>query len=445
MKRIRDGLGEWHHDYCRAIAMRVLSQGPIIDNKDDITHSNLLGFLAKRCGVRETEIARVLDILAVTRTHTGVSRHRSQEGVSIEVAINFGGLEEFVGGGEFEEYASFAADPVIGSRWVQNVDEALLLTFGHELAHYIVTLKSEGEEPKPHGDEFKSVYALIRQFALNPMLDEFAMDALQRANAHFEARLIRKIQALKKMAEDPTSNENEAERAVVQLQALMAKHGLNDSSFAANQKPHVVERTVPIAQIDHYKPLAHVCWSIAEFCGVEAVIHTRRLFCRTAWPERRPPWVHTFLAYFGAPADTEMAVYLSELIFHSLFAESTRYRETEAYRRDRAAGHHSRALVSSFRRAFVARINKRLKQSRTAVENEWVAAREDGRALMTHKDSVLQALFKARYPRLQTARESQTHSASIDGAVKAGRSAADRVNLNRPMGHAQPRLLGHLR
>lgn len=445
MNRIRDGLNEWHHAFCRALAMKLLSYGPITNALTQTVHGNLTWFLARYCDIPQKKIAGVLDILAVTRTASGVSRHHSFNGVSTEVSINFGGLEAYQAGGEFEEYASYAADPVIGSRWVQNVDEAILLTFAHEFAHYLVALKHPHEAVRPHGAEFQQMYGLIRRYAVNPMLDEFAMNEVQRAAAQFEMRLIRKIQALRKMAEDPTSNENEAERAVVQLQALMAKHGLTEGSLSGEEKPHVVERIVPLVRRDNYKPLMHVCWSIARFCGVEAVIHTGRLSSPADKPGRALlQWSHEYLAYFGAPSDAEMAVYLSDLIFHSLYEESARYRASETYRTDLAAGHHSRTLVSSFRRAFVARISRRLRQSRTAVENAWVTSRVDGRALMAQKDARLQALFKARYPRLLQLRESHSSADRVSSAESAGRSAADRVNLNRPVGHARPRALEHL-
>lgn len=445
MNRIRDGLTEWHHEFCRALAMKLLNFGPIASPEKKGGYGNLMRFLAARCEIPAHKIAGVLDILAVTRTASGISRHQSLDGVSIEVSVNFGGMEIYEAGGEFEEYASYAADPVIGSRWVQNVDEAVLLTFAHEFAHYLVALKYPHVDVKPHGEEFQSCYGLIRRHALNPMLDEFAMDALQRAAAQFETRLIRKIQALRKMAEDPTSNENEAERAVVQLQALMAKHGLTEGSLSGDEKPHVVERTVPLIRRDNYKPLMHLCESIAKFCGVEAVIHTGYLACQPSEPHQpRQHWSLEYLTFFGAPADTEMAVYLSDLIFHSLYEESIRYRASDTYRSDLNAGHHSRTLVSSFRRAFVSRIGRRLRQSRAAVEHEWVASRVDGRALMAQKDAKLQALFKARYPRLLALRGSYSSADTVSSAERAGRSAADRLNLNRPVGHTKPRALEHL-
>ena len=446
MNCIRDGLTDWHLDFCRTLLLQLLSRGPIVDPENQTSYANLASLLAKKAGVSGVEIVRVKDLLIVTRTHSGTSYYLSSNGVPISLTVNFGGLEQFLGGAEFEEYDSFASDPVIGSRWVQNAEEAILMTLGHELAHHVVALQHKDRGTKPHGVAFKKAYQLIRRFAVNPMLDEFAMDAKQRTAARFEARLIKKIHALQKMATDATSNENEAERALAQMQALKIKYGLADTLLSDDYKPHVIERTVPVVQRDGYKALTHLCWSIASFCGVEAVWHPGRLTC---WEDegeeviRSFQWSYEYITYFGSSSDTEMAVYLSELIFDSLFAESKRYCTTEDYRNGLAAGHRSRTLVFSFRRGFVARMNRRLDEGRKAVREEWAASRTDGRELMTHKDSVLQALLKQRYPKLGQIRDTSSNSVSVSSANKAGRSAADRVNLNRPVGQGRTLALEH--
>lgn len=431
---IRDGLFEWHYQYCRSLLMQLLAYGPIIDDEYGWS-SSLMRLLGQLLGVSEVKIADVTYILSVTRTHSGISFHKSQLGVPIELAINFGGLERYETGAEFEEYASFADDPVIGNRWAQNVDEAILLTLGHELAHYVVALETGSKKTKPHGKEFKAAYRAIRQCAVNPMLDEFAQDEVQRTNARYEARLIKKIAALKKMSEDKTSNENEAERAVVQLEALMVKHGLTSSDMPIAAKPHIVERTVPIFARDRYKPLLHYCWAVAKFCGVEAVIHTRDLRpVSKARREHAYPRSNQYLTYFGAAADVEMAVYLSELIFRSLFDESDNYRQSQQYKAERANGHHPRTLISSFRRAFVGRIGRRLSEARETVEQQWVDAHTENKDLMVQKDAALRALFNSKYPRLASSRELNSGTSTVGSAQSAGRSAADKVNFSRPAG-----------
>ena len=437
MKRqnsIRDGLSEWHYQYCRSLLLQLLAYGPINDDEYGWSPS-LMRLLGQLLRVSEVKIADVTYILSVTRTHSGISFHKSQCGVPTELAINFGGLDRYETGAEFEEYASFAADPVIGNRWAQNVDEAILLILGHELAHYVVALETGSKKTKPHGKEFKAAYRAIRQCAVNPMLDEFAQDELQRTNARYEARLIKKIAALKKMSEDQTSNENEAERAVVQLEALLVKHGLTSSDMPIATKPHIVERTVPIFARDRYKPLLHYCWGVSKFCGVEAVIHTREL--RPVSKNRKEyayPRSNQYLTYFGAAADVEMAVYLSELIFLSLFDESDNYRQSQQYQEERVNGHHHRTLISSFRRAFVGRIGRRLSEARETIEQGWVDANTENKELMVQKDAHLRALFTSKYPRLASSRLLMSGASAVGSAQSAGRSAADRVNLGRPAG-----------
>lgn len=432
MKKIRDGLDRWHYEFCRSLLVRLLARKPI-DIQQRVQSRHLLALLASEYQLSEARLGAVVDLLSVTRSRSGISFLRSVDGRPTELAVNYGGIEQYEQGGEFTEYASYAADPVIGSRWVQNPEEALMLTLGHELAHYVVALMPSAAQHQPHGDMFKQVYRLIRGGALNPMLDEFAQDEKQRAAARLENRLIKKITALRKLSSDTTSNEHEAERALIQLQALMAKHGLDDSVGVGKPKLHVVERTVPVLKRDNYKPVLHVAWAISQFCGVESVVHRQVLQARTAHGvDHRFSCSSEYVSYFGAAADVAMAVYTSELLYHALFADCDTYRSSETYRRERLAGHHHRALVSAFRRAFVDRINARLLKARHTVEAEWAESVANGRALMAKKDAELTALFKRRYPKLSAGRALSSVSGGVSSALGAGQDAANRVNLNRP-------------
>ena len=140
------------------------------------------------------------------------------------------------------------------------------------------------------------------------------------------------------------------------------------------------------------------------------------------------------VTYFGAPADVEMAVYLSEVTYHAVFQASERYRQSAAYQRERQQGHHPRTLLFSFRREFVGRLNRRLREARESVENAWLTASTDGRALVAARDQQLRAALNARYPRLRAANFARSGAASVGSAASAGRQAANQVNLNRPVG-----------
>jgi len=88
--------------------------------------------------------------------------------------------------------------------------------------------------------------------------------------------------------------------------------------------------------------------------------------------------------------------------------------------------------VSAFRRAFVDRINARLRKARQTVEAEWAESVANGRALMAKKDAELTTLFKRRYPKLSAGRALNSVSGGVSSALDAGQDAANRVNLNRP-------------
>lgn len=442
MQKIRDGLDQWHYAFCHALLIRLLTTIPVPRTASELPSRHLLGLLAREFRVSEVDIVALFDLLVVTRSASGVSFVRHRDKQAIELAINFGGLEGYESGAEFTEYASYADDPVIGSRWAQNVDEALLLTLAHELAHHVVNLAYRHDGVKPHGEEFKKVYRLIRSTALNPLLDEFARDAHDIARARYEARLVRKIKALKKMSCDTTSNAFEAERALAQLQALIAKHGLEDSPIQELDRLHVVERVTPVIKRENYKPLLHVSAAIARFCGVESVIHSHRLQAASERAGvRRKTLSGEYLTFFGAPADVEMAVYLSELIHRALFNASDQYRQSETYQRERALGQHPRALLFSFRRAFIARINDRLSTGRDVVEQDWLDAGTGNKALMVEKEQRLAQLFNQRYPKLRTARGRYSDADVVDSAQSAGHSAADTINLGRPTGRDHRLLL----
>jgi len=357
-----------------------------------------------------------------------------------DLSLNFGRLERYQEGAEFKEYASFNDDEVIGGRWVQNEEEALLIILGHELSHHVVCCTWDRKQIRPHGDEFKQVYRLIRRHAINPMLDEFALTELDRKRARYDRRLMSKLSALRKMATDTTSNENEAERAMRQLESLLSKHELPRESLNGEYVSHFVERTIPVVCRDNYKPILHILWEISNFCGVEAVIHTQSL--QSKHYRSRPYFNHEtqFITFFGSAPDTEMAAYLSEVIYQTLFDETDRYRNSIEYEEARRQGHHPRTLNFSFRRAFLSRLAIRLRKSKETIENSWVNEIAPENELMVQKKAELQKLFQERYPNLRTSRDFTSNSKTVESAGKRGLSAADRVNLNRPVETAGSRL-----
>lgn len=425
--RIKDGLSDWHLEHACNLLFTVLKK------------NQLESLLGEQFGVTTAQLKAAARNLRVFRTPTGRSFHQGHPGTPGTIAINFGAREEVENGGEYTEYPAYAADPIIGNRWVQNEDEHLIMTIGHELAHFVTGLAWRDERVKPHGDEFKRVYRFIRECSVNPLLDEFAQSAADRAHDQFQQRLRVKLNALRKMAEDETSNEHEAERALKQMQALMEKHGIENLADAETVGTRFIERQVPVLSEGNYKPLQHLFGGIARFCGVESVISSRPgagYFHAASGKGSRK-----VVKYFGAPEDVEMAIYLSRIIVTVLFTETRAYRSSDAYRQELNRGVHAKTLIFAFRRAFVGRMCARLEAARTEVEGEWASQGDTAQALVTQRKAALRSSFQERYPRLGTLSIS-TSGKRNDSARKAGLSAADRVNLGRPVGRRGLKLLG---
>lgn len=75
----------------------------------------------------------------------------------------------------FYEYKSYDEDKVIGGFYSDNIEHRLKAVLCHEMAHAIQFWRSyycNLQNVKPHGEEFKTYYAAIRQVFLNNELPD---------------------------------------------------------------------------------------------------------------------------------------------------------------------------------------------------------------------------------------------------------------------------------
>lgn len=73
----------------------------------------------------------------------------------------------------FYEYASYDADPVIGGFYSDNIEHRIIAVLCHEMAHAVQYWhKFYHKIPigKPHGEDFKKHYYILRQVYLNNIL-----------------------------------------------------------------------------------------------------------------------------------------------------------------------------------------------------------------------------------------------------------------------------------
>lgn len=77
----------------------------------------------------------------------------------------------------FQEYDSYAADPVIGSRSVNDEIDYFMLVAAHETAHHVQFAygprisRFRLNYRKPHGDCFKAIYRYLRRDLINPIIE----------------------------------------------------------------------------------------------------------------------------------------------------------------------------------------------------------------------------------------------------------------------------------
>jgi len=75
----------------------------------------------------------------------------------------------------FYEYKSYDEDKVIGGFYSNNIEHRIIAVICHEMAHAIQfwhTYYNNIQNVKPHGEEFKTYYAALRQVYLNNNLPD---------------------------------------------------------------------------------------------------------------------------------------------------------------------------------------------------------------------------------------------------------------------------------
>jgi hypothetical protein len=140
--------------------------------------------------------------------------------------------------------------------------------------------------------------------------------------------------------------------------------------------------------------------------------------------------------FFGFETDTALATYLFAVVDRAVTTE------TAAFRRDspQFRGVRLRLASASFQHGVVARVSERLDAMHRAREAAVHAQRSTGTALVVAKHRVIEDAFRDTDVRLVSMRA--TGRRVISSAFRAGRTAGDRVNLNRPVPRDSLRQLG---
>ena len=181
------------------------------------------------------------------------------------------------------------------------------------------------------------------------------------------------------------------------------------------------------------RPIDGCVPTIARFCDCK--VWLARAAPDPEKPDVDPARPGSRYVFFGFETDATLAVYLFTVIDRAVVTETAAFRQLNP----RLRGVRLRQASSSFQHGVVARVSERLDAMHRARDAAVRAQRSTGTALVLAKDRVVEDAFGETDVRLVSM--NATGRRVITTAFRAGWTAGDRVNLNRPLsGDAQRRL-----
>lgn len=278
-------------------------------------------------------------------------------------------------------------------------------------------------------------------------------------------KAIEKARKLRDRAHGAGSSESEVEFAMKQFGELMDTFNLTmDEIHLAGEECKMVEVTHYEGTVFH---MGTVAVAVANFCDcVTYRSSTRKIQKRTKDGKLvfdkqtgRPHYEKAGYTshFYGLSQDAEMAAFLMELIRESAVQAVKDFKNTEAYKNHT---YSKTALTKGFVDGFSSRMVRRLNELKFERESELEKAREareemgedattldaeraaherrkgNSTDLVALKDKKVKDDFKAKYGWTVKYRTSRRGGAGYGWAGRShGASAADRVNLSRPVGN----------
>ena len=227
---------------------------------------------------------------------------------------------------------------------------------------------------------------------------------------------------IKALAEKTVSNgctEAEAMAAAEMVGRLLERYALSMEEIDVREE-RCVQIEVPIGGKQR-RPIDGCVTAIARFCDCKVWIARDAIM---------PSYV-----FFGFDADTALAGYLFNVIDRAMATALVAFRVTHPG----LIGVGLRRASRSFQQGMAARVADRLAEMHRERDANIAAQRSTGTALILVKHQVVEDAFRETEIRLVAA--AGLSRARLNGAFRHGLAAGDRVNLNRPVGHAGRPLL----
>lgn len=168
----------------------------------------------------------------------------------------------------------------------------------HELAHYM-TFINHGGQIQPHGKEFQTFCQSMRW---GETVSRATM-CLEEKNAQFDIQgsvILRKIQKL--MALSTSSNENEAEQALIKSQRLLLKHNMDSAYIQTEQEEKVFLKRIMKQKREN-----------AKMRAIARILET--FFVSTVYTRAGE---YIYLEILGDAVNIEIAEYVSDVLQNKL-------------------------------------------------------------------------------------------------------------------------------
>jgi len=241
------------------------------------------------------------------------------------------------------------------------------------------------------------------------------------------SRVTARIRALTEKTIANGCTEAEAMAAAEMVGRLLERYALSMDAIEI-RTARCVQVAVPIGG-RRRRPIDGCVPAIARFCDCKVWL------ARATAPDPMPEAPESCYVFFGFETDTALASYLFAVIDRAVRTETVTFRQLNS----RLQRVRLRRASASFQHGVVARVSERLDTMHSARDATVRAQRSTGTDLIVAKNRVVEEAFGEIDIRL--VRMAATGRRVIASAYRAGWTAGDRVNLNRPVPGDAPRQL----
>lgn len=232
-------------------------------------------------------------------------------------------------------------------------------------------------------------------------------------------KAMRRIKHLRKMTQQNGASEQEAITAMNMMNKLLVDYNLSLSEIELDESDCVTLDFNTNLKKEH--PSVHVVGAISSLTQTRATISKLAMSKKLVY------------SFFGLPHDTEIAVFMVEVVFNAMEDEYKKFlkefKKTYEYKNRKAF--HINAIKNSFQIGMAVRIIQRIGEMHQQQQEAYSQA-ETGTDLIVLKDALVDEEFSKKYKDQKLKNHKSNMTVNNNPTVlQAGFKAGDNVQLNR--------------